>query len=797
MAKRSQGTRPLIRSSKRTPRRTAAAQNVVTIRAYSGGTLVERAVARTAPIARLAEEWTYLLRSRARWLDDQASRDSIRERALAALESLGIDRPALERFAAADHVEIELHAPEDADARLDSIQEAAAGLAWEYLISAGTRALGRHGELLVTRVIRNNRRVSARTEARKVLFIESAPGRLKDEYDFDSERRRIQAAVGAERAHSHAKATTMEISPTEELTVIEERIRRQRWDVLHVTGIDTHQAAWLINTVYSEEELQGQPLIWKRIIDDAGCVDDGMMLRAPSVPELPVRYRELASALIDPRKPPSLVTLNLYYSGARTAREMVRHGAFAALGFLDEIDDELAERFFQALYWAWSRNDELAITEAFAEAWAQMDDPRLHGTAIVIWVGRSVVDKYKAPSRDEPAPISVPRKRLAAAARLDALPVRELLEVQVAVPEEVNYSLLHNDRPLLDRLTISKLVPEPLENIGIRVELNLGSQNYPYRCTHTLLEDPQIGLAAQVHIPLTATLPRALRERVNSTVYVKVTCGKRIALETTERVTLIPVDEWFDDTKNNPWLPSFVLPRDPAILKIIASSRRYLIGIEDDPAAGFDGYQSVDESADDPSAFVDSQVQAIWTALVNEYRFQYINPPPAYSERTQRLRTPSDIVASNSGTCIDLALLLASCLEYIDIYPVVVLLTGHAFVGYWRSENAYDDFATVQRVPAEIPPAGSPLARLADVRLVEQYGWRLTPLHYDEIMEYVTAGDLVMLEATYLTSASSFAEAQEEGRGNMRSRDEFDSLLDIKLARAAKPAVTPLPIIQE
>jgi hypothetical protein len=64
-------------------------------------------------------------------------------------------------------------------------------------------------------------------------------------------------------------------------------------------------------------------------------------------------------------------------------------------------------------------------------------------------------------------------------------------------------------------------------------------------------------------------------------------------------------------------------------------------------------------------------------------------------------------------------------------------------------------------------------------------------------MDYVTSGDLVMLEATYLTSASSFAEAQEEGRANMRSRDEFDSLLDIKLARSAKPAVTPLPIIHE
>jgi hypothetical protein len=128
-----------------------------------------------------------------------------------------------------------------------------------------------------------------------------------------------------------------------------------------------------------------------------------------------------------------------------------------------------------------------------------------------------------------------------------------------------------------------------------------------------------------VKIPLTSALPRALRERVQSTVYVKVTCGGRIATEETKRVTLIPVDEWLDDTDNNPWLPSFVLPRDPAVLKIIRSARRYLVGITDDPAAGFDGYQSFDEEADDPSEGIDDQIRAIWTALVNEFRLQYIN----------------------------------------------------------------------------------------------------------------------------------------------------------------------------
>jgi len=128
---------------------------------------------------------------------------------------------------------------------------------------------------------------------------------------------------------------------------------------------------------------------------------------------------------------------------------------------------------------------------------------------------------------------------------------------------------------------------------------------------------------------------------------------------------------------------------------------------------------------------------------------------------------------------------------------VVVLLAGHAFAGYWRSGEAHDAFVEVLNVPAEVSAAGSVLARSAALQFVDRYGWRLTRLHYDEIMQYVASGDLVMLEATYLTSASSFAQAVEEGRANMRSRREFDSLLDIRLARSASPPVTPLPIIND
>jgi hypothetical protein len=369
-------------------------------------------------------------------------------------------------------------------------------------------------------------------------------------------------------------------------------------------------------------------------------------------------------------------------------------------------------------------------------------------------------------------------------------PINSRVQVALEVEEEINYSLLHNNRELLTKLTLTKLDVRPLRNITVQVELCVGAQNYPYRYTHLELEEVQLAMAPLVKIPLTADLPRSLRERVQSTVYVKVTCGGQTAFEDTRRVTLIPVDEWLDDTEKNPWLPSFVLPRDPAILKIINSSRRYLIGIMDNPAAGFDGYQEA-------AAGVDKQVQAIWTALVNEYRIQYINPPPAYSSQTQRLRTPSDILESNTGTCIDLALLLAACLEYIGIYPVVVLLVDHAFVGYWRSEGAHDNFVAVKTIPPAIPAVGSPAGRKAGSPYVDQYGWRLTKLNYPEVMAYVTSGHLVMLEATYLTDARSFADTKEEGRANLRDRDEFDSLLDIQVARTADPPITPLPIIHK
>jgi hypothetical protein len=218
------------------------------------------------------------------------------------------------------------------------------------------------------------------------------------------------------------------------------------------------------------------------------------------------------------------------------------------------------------------------------------------------------------------------------------------------------------------------------------------------------------------------------------------------------------------------------------------------MSMADDPTAGFDGYQSVDEGAPTVEArydAVDLQVRAIWSALLYDFELHYINPPPSYSAFHQRLRTPSEIVKGRRGTCIDLALLLAACLEYIDIYPVVFLLKGHAFPGYWRSPKFHKEFQQVTSVP--LPEAPTPDALGATAHTTTRFEDAYAVKNFTETRSLVATGRLVPLETVWLTTHGPFADAVEEGRRNLRRALEFDSMIDLVRARAT--GVTPLPVL--
>jgi hypothetical protein len=760
----------------------------------------------------LAMRWSSAVLNRQRWARDertssrqsQAAAEALPRQVQAWLNGLG--------GASFDGL-VEVHIGHDSGSRTWPARL----FPWEYVISAARR---RGEPLTVMRSIAEGERAVKRSTNGVLLYVESAPCGLRTEYEFDGERALVRNALslqeesvrkwrnglkpasrprGVSRSAIHDMVVLEDPSPEE----LESAVQGLSPEIVHLAGFDTHQGLSLIEELANERRRSAG----RRSESDADDVDrerptslDGFLLGAGADP-LPLPSKELARALCSAASKPQLVAFNMFNSGSRSAALAVAEGAGAAIGFLDDFDDSLTERLFADLYTAW-RHQPQASSAAFRWAFSEQRRFRgaLRGTSVVFYVAGQIVDSRGTRSKQRPgesldtlsASVEKARDvRISADGDLSSI-----LHFDIQHRESINYSLLHNNRPLFEKFDLVKHADGTLSEVELEVQLHLGPDSAPYRrCLN--LTDRVTPLANEIRVPLTSSLARAVRESVRTSLYVHVTAQERTLWRRTYPVSLLSANEWRDTDEDRIWLPSFVLPRDPAVSRIVDSAQRYLMAIADDPTMGFDGYQSVDDDVADPFALIDAQVQALWSALIHEHGLSYINPPPTYTESSQRIRTPSEILEGRRGTCIDLALLLAACLEYVEIYPAIFLLKGHCFPGYWRSESDHEEFILAKQSATSDDSGeddvGDQQTRSRSAK--SRAGWYFDAPHFGEIKEWVRKGSLVPLEAVWLTTRESFAAAQDSGEENLRSKREFDSMLDVMTARAG--SVTPLPIREE
>jgi hypothetical protein len=505
----------------------------------------------------------------------------------------------------------------------------------------------------------------------------------------------------------------------------------------------------------------------------------------------------------------------------------VAHGAEAAVGFQDSVDDSVAERFFTVLYTEWRRSGWTDLLQAFMTARTELAavtrllPSERQGGDVVLWTGRSlltgpvsqpspgapgttvgVVAPMASPAVAPPPPAAPPPSApppappaggIAPAAGPPPVPgvSGPPVEIEVKPRQRLNYSLLHNDRSPFLTFLVRKFNADILPCLEIDIQLHAGDTMIPFRATRHLRDMVTDLTCSDVRLPLVAGFFRQLRESVHTTLAVEVRCDGHSIHRDSYRVTLLPADEWTDDDADRQWLPSFVLPRDPVVQRIIEAAPDYLRALADDSSRGFDGYQRLAADGRDEGSAVDLQVRAIWSALLYETPLSYINPPPTYTPGAQRVRTPGQMFAGRHGTCLDLALLFAACLEYIGLMPVIFLIQGHAFPGYWRSEQAWSRWLRIgtgnetdDPLQADQPSASS-VPRLAN-------RWVFGRDTFPEIVPLLNDGGLVPIETTELTKRGSFAGALDLGFRNLATGWNFDALIDLQSARAAN--VTPLPL---
>ncbi len=135
--------------------------------------------------------------------------------------------------------------------------------------------------------------------------------------------------------------------------------------------------------------------------------------------------------------------------------------------------------------------------------------------------------------------------------------------------------------------------------------------------------------------------------------------------------------EWVDLSR---YLGAFVTPNAPPLMAFLRQAAAL------HPQKRLVGYQG------DPSQ-VEPQVRAIFEALKRQAEITYVNSVIAFSPdqgaANQRVRLPRECLEHHQANCVDGTVLFASLLEAISLNPAIVLIPGHALVGWqtWNDEN--------------------------------------------------------------------------------------------------------------
>ncbi|MGL5272178.1 MAG: DUF4011 domain-containing protein, partial [Phocaeicola sp.] len=323
-------------------------------------------------------------------------------------------------------------------------------------------------------------------------------------------------------------------------------------------------------------------------------------------------------------------------------------------------------------------------------------------------------------------------------------------KVAVEYLSEINYTLWHNKFSTFDYCQVTNCN----ETDWYQVKISLQGELINF--SETMLEVVPAGRTMQtkkLSLVVDANKLLAYTEGIETTFTLNITIDSEAVFSQEFSLRIMPFDHWLGIGVLPELLCSFVTPNHPLLSRVRVQAAHFMQQWTAD--ASLDGYQSKDPNR------VRQQVAAIFEALRSE-SIVYSNPPAGFEHTGQRVRLVDQVLNEKLGTCLDLSLLLASCLEATGIHPLLIITKGHIFVGVWLVESVYG-----QTVGDD---ASYLLKGCAD-----------------------GINELVVVEATYLTSshAVSFEDAVQRALMQLKEPANFELFLDVMRCRLDK--IRPLP----
>ncbi|MDO4977503.1 MAG: DUF3320 domain-containing protein [Eubacteriales bacterium] len=328
----------------------------------------------------------------------------------------------------------------------------------------------------------------------------------------------------------------------------------------------------------------------------------------------------------------------------------------------------------------------------------------------------------------------------------------DYIKINVNANTVINYALWQNRKRVVQSISITNDSEESLEHVEVKIHTE------PQICHDYEKHIDRIGAGVNFVMKEVDLLPDAsylagLTDQENGVMFVSLEKNGETLASVNVGITALCYDEWQGSGYYPELLASFIQPNHPEIIQLVARSAVFMERWTGNPS--LDGYLSQDSNR------VLSMMGAVYAAL-QEQNIVYALPPASFEMVGQRIRLPDAVFQQKMGTCLDLTLLYASCLESMGLHPLIILQKNHAFLGVWLEDKNF---------PEELQE---------DATLI-------TKRFASGISE------IALVETTCITSGKmvSFDEARSTAEHHFDQEDAMEYCIDVARARLSR--VRPLP----
>jgi hypothetical protein len=330
----------------------------------------------------------------------------------------------------------------------------------------------------------------------------------------------------------------------------------------------------------------------------------------------------------------------------------------------------------------------------------------------------------------------------------------------------ITYATAFNGKSIIRSLILQSNAPEKYTNVTVEVSISsLGQMlSETWRAQIGTLADAAIGFE-DLSLDFFSELLFQQVNTVPAELKILVKSDEVVLAEAMWNMDLHSANAWLWNDATNEVLAAFVQPNHPVLRSVLDQAVSTLQ--RDGQMVALSGYQVL--------SHVQPMVRSIYNALVSQ-QITYSNPPSSWDLLGgQRIRGAQTILDEKVGTCLDTAVLFASLLEAAGLNPVVALIPGHAFVGYWTAKY----FSEQPQIPS----------------------WTERPI--SEVMNAIDNGYIEIFETTSICIGQgqlSYEQAIKESHARISSTNglgvnaEQSTLVNISVCRLMRPRpIRPMP----